>query len=148
MHRKNWHTCATPSPAIVAIICPIHQLLLCTMKLIKLLRGLLVLWLFTQADTQTVTVTIGESESGSRVFIEWFGSFKVLPPTQDNFFNLQQNFISGPTAVYLAADSSLLIRCKFRTDVMDGHCQFCCSPFIWMLLQPTQEALILVIFLH
>ena len=51
------------------------------MKLIKqLLLAILVALFFSEpADTQTVSVTIGEF--ASRVFVEWFGILDVIPPS-------------------------------------------------------------------
>lgn len=80
----------------------------------KTLRALLALSLFQQADTQTVTVTIGQS--GSNVFMEIAGSLTVLPPNLVDSSDINQFFLinGGQTFVTLAATVS----CKYRIDFM------------------------------
>jgi hypothetical protein len=50
---------------------------------------------------QTITVTIGET--GNNVFIEWFGTLDVLPPTQIDGGNFSPNFLSGGTTMGVLA---------------------------------------------
>ena len=117
------------------------------MNFIKLLFALLVLWFFKQADTQTVTVTIGES-AGSKVFMEWEGSFKALPPTLevDNFLFFS-NLVDINQIVLIA--TSAFTTSKSSTDFMVGCCQFSVvHNFLWISwLQATQTALISMILL-
>ena len=90
------------------------------MKFTKTLRALLVLGLFQQADSQGVTVTIGES--GTNVFMEFSGSLAGFPPP----FNTQSTFPSffisdfGPNSAgtYVSA-ATQAFQCKCCTDVSD-----------------------------
>ena len=75
------------------------------MKFTNALRVLLVLGSYQQADTQTVTVTIGQS--GTNVFMEWSGKLTVLPPMEnDPFTDCAAGFFSdeGGTDVTAVTD--------------------------------------------
>lgn len=85
------------------------------MKFIIALRVLLGLGLFKQAETQIVTVTIGES--GPDVLIEWTGSLAVLPGMSIDSFPYSSNFFIGPFTTIVSSASDLA--CKRLTDFMD-----------------------------
>ena len=93
-----------------------------TMMFTNNLRAFLALWLLKQADTQTVTVTIGEFDS--RVFIEWYGSVTVLPAPyltatfRTIFFSLGKD-IDLHGVSYAAS-------CKYCTDFNCCACKITC----------------------
>ena len=102
----------SPSPATIAFN-------LYTMELInQLLRVFLALWLLKQANTQTVTVTIGEFDS--KVFIEWYGSVTDLPaPYISAIFSL--NFYSSGKDIDVHTGSSAA-NCKYCTGFCFNGC--------------------------
>lgn len=79
------------------------------MKFTKSPRALLFLGLFKEADTQDVTVTIGES--GPHVFMEFSGTLTVLPSTTTFICdNYGSNFFSDGAGTYVTAAAG--ISCK------------------------------------
>lgn len=105
LSQKSSVTTCRPSPTI--------QKIKGTMKFTKV-RVLLVLGLFRQADTQAVTVTIGES--GSNVFMEFSGKLTVFPMFPYTLF-FDQGFNSDNNQQFVIAATGDA-KCKYRPDFM------------------------------